>query len=143
MKRRAANREEVADRIHSAAIHLLRRVAREDVASGIGPAQLSALSVLIYGGARTLTELAEAERVRPPTMTRIVNALADAGLVLKNTSSDDRRSVRITVTSKGRRLFQAARRRRLQELTRRLESLSPGELRTLERAAELMEEVAR
>ncbi len=143
MTRSIASREEVADRIHSAAIHLLRRVAREDVESGIGPAQLSALSVLIYGGPRTLTELADAERVKPPTMTRVVNALESAGLVRKDGSRDDRRTVRITVTASGRRLFQAARTRRLRELTRRLAGVSRSDLRTLERAAELMEEVAR
>ena len=62
----------VADRLHSAAIHLLRRVRKQDVATGEGPARLSALSVLVFGGPKTLGELAAAEQVKPPTMSRIV-----------------------------------------------------------------------
>ena len=79
----AVNPEAVADKLNSAMIHLLRRAAREDPAAGIGRAQLSALSVLVFGGATTLGKLAEAEHVRPPTMTRIVAALEEAGLVRK------------------------------------------------------------
>src|SRR5919204_601997 len=71
---------EAADRLHSASIHVLRRVAREDAASGLSAARLSALSVLVFGGPRTLGELAAAERVRPPTITSIVRGLEDAGL---------------------------------------------------------------
>src|SRR5258707_12671198 len=63
---------ETADRLHSAAIHLLRRLRVRDRESGVGPAQLSALSVLVFGGPRSLGELANAEQVRPPTMSRIV-----------------------------------------------------------------------
>ena len=120
----AVNPETVADKLNSAMIHLLRRAAREDPAAGIGPAQLSALSVLVFGGATTLGRLAEAEHVRPPTMTRIVAALEESGLVRKQPSPDDRRSVRLTPTPAGRRLMQAARRRRIQALSGRLEGLS-------------------
>jgi len=69
----------VADRLHSAAIHLLRRVRKQDVATGEGPARLSALSVLVFGGQKTLSELAAAEQVKPPTMSRIVAGLARNG----------------------------------------------------------------
>ena len=137
------NPETVADKLNSAMIHLLRRAASEDPAAGIGPAQLSALSVLVFGGATTLGRLAEAEHVRPPTMTRIVAALEEAALVRKETSPDDRRSVRITPTPAGRRLMQAARRRRIRALSGRLEGFSQRDLATLERAAELMEHAAR
>ena len=75
------NRLEVADRLHSAAIHLLRNAAKTDVVSGQGPARLSALSVLVFGGVKTLGQLASAERVKPPTMSRIVAGLKTAGLV--------------------------------------------------------------
>ena len=71
----------VADRLHSTAIHLLRRVRKQDVASGEGPARLSALSVLVFGGAKTLGELAAAEQVKPPTMSRIIAGLARSKLV--------------------------------------------------------------
>src|SRR6188472_1054064 len=93
------NSETVADKLNSAMIHLLRRAAREDQAAGIGPAQLSALSVLVFGGDTTLGRLAAAEHVRPPTMTRVVGALEEAGLVRKEQSADDRRSVRVTATA--------------------------------------------
>src|SRR5215210_5584416 len=138
----SVNPEVVADKLNSAMIHLLRRAAHEDPAAGIGPAQLSALSVLVFGGAMTLGRLAEAEHVRPPTMTRIVAALEEAGLVRKATSPDDRRSVRITPTPAGRRLMQAARRRRIRALSGRLEGFSQRDLATLERAATLMEQAA-
>jgi DNA-binding MarR family transcriptional regulator len=137
-----ASPEQVADRLHSASIHLLRRVAREDPRSGLGAARLSALSVIVFRGPLSLTELAEIEQVRPPTMTKIVYALQAAGLVRKEIPPDDRRSVRISATADGRRLLQLARRRRLRALTRRLRSLSKRDLATLERAAELMEQAA-
>jgi DNA-binding MarR family transcriptional regulator len=134
--------EAVADRLNSATIHLLRRAARVDVESGIGPAQLSALSVLVFGGSATLSRLAEAERVTPPTMSRVVKALAEAGLVRKQPSGRDRRSIRITATPAGRRLMQAARQRRIRALAERLETLPPQDLAALARAAALMEQVA-
>src|SRR5215211_5656322 len=113
----------VADKLNSAMIHLLRRAAREDQAAGIGPARLSALSVLVFGGDSTLGGLAAAEHVRPPTMTRIVAALEASGLVRKEQSQSDRRSVRITATPAGRRLMQTARQRRIRALAARLEGL--------------------
>src|SRR2546427_8806199 len=71
---------EVADRLHSAAIHLLRHVRKQDVATREAPARLSALSVLVFGGSVTLGQLAAAEQVKPPTMTRIVTGLESSGL---------------------------------------------------------------
>lgn len=139
----SANKPDVvADKLHSASIHLLRRVAREDPASGLGPARLSALSVLVFRGPLTLGELAEIEQVKPPTMTKVVHALHAAGLIRKETLPGDRRSVRVSATGDGKRLLQAARRRRLRVLAKRLESLSARDLATLDRASELMEEAA-
>src|SRR5436305_15150059 len=89
--RRAEQAMDTADRLHSAAIHLLRRLRVRDLASGIGPAQLSALSVLVFGGPRSLGELAEAEQVRPPTMSRIVEGLERAGLACRQATADGRR----------------------------------------------------
>src|SRR5205807_9274864 len=91
---------EAADRLHSAAIHLLRRLRVGDRESGIGPAQLSALSVLVFGGPRSLGELADAEQVRPPTLSRIVSGLERAGLV-KRESTEDGRRVRLVAPAKG------------------------------------------
>src|ERR1041385_2596122 len=90
---------ETADKLHSAAIHLLRRLRVRDRESGIGPAQLSALSVLVFGGPRSLGGLAEAEQVRPPTMSRIVVGLERSGLVRRQTT-DDKRRVRLEPTDR-------------------------------------------
>src|SRR6476661_10655355 len=80
-----------AIRLHSAAIHLLRRLRREDDASGLSAPRLSALSVVVFGGPLTLGALAAAEQVRPPTMTRIVSALEAAGLVQREPGPRDGR----------------------------------------------------
>ena len=71
MARSAIPDDELAARIHAAALHLLRRLAQEDRATGVSPARLSALSVLVFGGPRTIGALAAAEGVTPPTMTRV------------------------------------------------------------------------
>src|SRR5205809_4567228 len=107
---------EAADRFHSAAIHALRHVRREDPATGLSSARLSALSVLVFGGARTLGELAAAEQVRPPTMTRIVRGLEADGLVGRRADPDDGRVVRVRATAKGNRVLQRARERRIANL---------------------------
>src|SRR5215467_15642874 len=106
---------EIADRLHSVAIHLLRRLRVRDLASGIGPAQLSALSVLVFGGPRSLGELAEAEQVRPPTMSRIVTGLERDGLVRRHVTEDKRR-VRLEATAKGTKMLWEGRKRRVESL---------------------------
>ena len=135
--------ERVADRLHSASIHLLRRVRRRDDESGVTAPHLSALSVLVFGGARTLGELAEAEQVRPPSITRIVRNLEADGLVEREPDPADRRIVRVRATEKGRRILEEGRRRRISDLAARLRTVDAGELETLERAAELIERVVR
>src|SRR5215469_12969876 len=92
-----------ADRMHSAAIHLLRHAARQDTLSGQGPARLSALSVLVFAGPKTLGELAAAERVKPPTMSRVVAGLKNSGLIKISADASDARRVRISATAKGER----------------------------------------
>src|SRR5262245_45870900 len=121
---------DLADRLHSAAIHVLRRVAREDVTSGLGGPALSALSVVVFGGPLSLGRLAEAERVRPPTMTRTVQGLEAAGLVRRETDSSDGRIVNIHATPKGVDVLQAARTRRVAALASSLEGLGERDLRT-------------
>src|SRR3954471_22348537 len=87
---------QLADRLHSSAIHLLRRLRREDDASGLPAPQLSALSVVVFGGGPiTLGQLAAAEQVRPPTITKLVAALEHDGLVERETDPSDRRIVRV------------------------------------------------
>src|SRR5258706_15063187 len=134
---------EAADRLHSAAIHLLRRLRVRDRESGVGPAQLSALSVLVLGGGpRSLGELAEAEQVRPPTMSRIVAGLGRGGLVRRGKTEDGRR-VRLEATAKGTRILQEGRRRRVESLAEALSSLSNGEREKLQELIEHLEKVIR
>ena len=97
----------LADQLHSAAIHLLRKLRREDAASGLNAPRLSALSVVVFAGPVTLGDLAAAEQVRPPTMTRIVDALAEQRLVVKKKNADDGRSTLIQATAAGKKLFDA------------------------------------
>jgi DNA-binding MarR family transcriptional regulator len=130
---------EAADRFHSAAIHALRHVRREDPATGVPPAQLSALSVLVFGGPRTLGELAAAEQVRPPTMTRIVQALEEDGLVRRDPDPHDGRVARVRATAKGRRVMQRGRELRIANLAALLGRLSPEEVRRIGEAADLVE----
>src|SRR5438270_7852648 len=108
-EKRAAD---VADRLHSAAIRLLHLVRAEDAATHIGPAQLSALSVLVFGGAMSLKKLAAAEQVRPPTMSRVVAALERQRLVRRESVGHDRRQIRLHATAKGKTLLHEARKRR-------------------------------
>ena len=133
----------VADRLHSAAIHLLRRVRKEDERSGISPARLSALSVLVFGGPRRLTDLAQAEQVKPPTMTRIVAGLEADGLVRRRAVSGDARAVSLEATPRGVRVMQEGRRRRVEHLAAALRDLSQDDLRLLADAAAVMERVSR
>src|SRR5918999_2994793 len=103
---------ELADRLHSAAIHLLRRLRREDARTGLSGPRLSALSVVVFAGPLTLGELAAAEQVRPPTMTRLVRALEARGLVTREPDERDGRVVRLRATAKGRSLMAQGRARR-------------------------------
>jgi DNA-binding MarR family transcriptional regulator len=130
---------EAADRFHSAAIHALRHVRREDPATGLSAARLSALSVLVFGGPRTLGELAAAEQVRPPTMTSIVRALEEGAFVRRQADPADARVVRVYATKKGERVLQQARRRRVEQLATRLSALEPAEVAKVHEAAELVE----
>jgi DNA-binding MarR family transcriptional regulator len=134
-------RTAVADALHSAAIHLLRRV-READDEGLGPARLSALSVLVFGGPCRLTDLARAEQVQPPTMTKIVSGLESAGLARRAADPDDARAIRIAATARGKRLLVEGRRRRVARLAEGMGTLLPEELGVVAHAAALMERIA-
>ena len=137
-----SSQTELADRLHSAAIHVLRRVAREDTASGLGGPALSALSVVVFAGPLSLGKLAEAEQVTPPTMTRTVQGLEAAELVRREKDEWDGRVVNIHATPKGVEVLQVARARRVAALASSLARLGERDLRTLERAASLLERAA-
>jgi DNA-binding MarR family transcriptional regulator len=126
--------EEVADRLHSTAIRLLRLVRVQDTASGVAPARLSALSVIVFGGPVSLRDLAKAEQVRPPTMSRIVDALEAQGLARRNINREDRRAVVIEATRKGTALLMKGRKRRVQFLASYLSRLGEAELAQVARA---------
>ncbi|MGZ4856243.1 MAG: MarR family winged helix-turn-helix transcriptional regulator [Candidatus Angelobacter sp.] len=126
--------EELADRLHSTAIHLLRQVRVQDAATGIAPARLSALSVLVFGGAMSLNQLAQAEQVRPPTMSRIVDALEADRLIRRTTNLKDRRAVVIEATEKGTAILWQGRKRRVKFLARHLSRLSEAERTQIEKA---------
>lgn len=128
----------VADRLHSTAIHLLRRVRKQDAATGEGPARLSALSVLVFGGPKTLGELAAAEQVKPPTMSRIVAGLARSKLVVITADSQDARRMRIRPTSKGVKLLHQGRQRRVADLASHLSGLSSEELAQIADSTEIL-----
>jgi DNA-binding MarR family transcriptional regulator len=132
-----------ADRLHSAAIHLLRRVRLQGAAAGIGPAQLSALSVLVFAGPKALGELAAAEQVKPPTMSRVVAGLKRSRLVEITPDPHDARRLNIRATAKGALLLQQGRRRRIEYLASHLDSLTPSELAQLGAAAAILEELLR
>ena len=127
-KQRSATRDgdayTIADGVHAAAIRLLRRLRRTDSASGLSGPKSSALSVLVFGGPQTLKDLAAAEQVRAPTMSRLVAELEATGLATKKEDEVDRRGVRIAATAKGKALLEAGRERRLQVLTSQIEALS-------------------
>ena len=126
--------------MHSTAIHLLRRVREVDSAAmGISSARSSALSVLVFGGARSLKELAEAERVTPATMSKLVTAMEAEGLVRRYPDVNDARSIRIEATAKARRLLERGRSRRLDLLERLLSDATGTDIDAVRKAAEVLE----
>ena len=133
--------EEVADRLHSTAIHLLRLVRARDAATGVAPARLSALSVIVFGGPISLNDLAKAEQVRAPTMSRIVDALEAAGLAHRRVDEQDRRAVLIEATTKGTAVLKQGRRRRVRFLAGHLARMNAAELSNLERALRAIQEI--
>ena len=132
------SREETARKLHSTALHLMRYVRAQDIALGIPPARLSALSVIVFGGKTSLSDLAKAEQVRPPTMSRIVDALVRAGLVKREIDKKDRRSVIITATDKGTRIMHEGRSRREKRLLDLLQPLRREEIDLIDRASEIL-----
>ena len=133
--------ERTADRLHSAAIHLLRRLRREDARTGLSAPRLSALSVVVFSGPLTLGELANAEQVRPPTMTRLVSALEEAGLVTREPDASDGRLTRIRPTARGRTLLMRGRARRVAALSADVRALTDADRDAVERAVEILEGV--
>lgn len=137
------DRSALADRLHSLAIHLLRRIRRGDDAAGLSAPRLSALSVVIYRGPISLTELAKAESVTAPTMTRLVQALVKGGLVEKSVDESDNRAVLLRATPTGRSTLDLARTRRFAALEEILRRLTPADAAQVEHAVSIIEPLLR
>jgi len=128
----------LADQLHSAAIHLLRLVRTEDRSTGVGPAQLSALSVLVFGGSMSLRRLADIEQVKPPTMVRIVQGLVERKLAKSRSDPTDARKIRISATRRGRSLMFRAQARRVQALADMLAQRPQAEIQELQTAVKIL-----
>src|SRR5438034_7923068 len=140
----AANRPlslTVAARLHSAAIHLLRRLRRQDDAMGLTPARASALSIMVFGGPVTLGQLAAAEQVSAPTTTRLVIGMERDGLVRREDDPNDGRVVWLHATAKGTRLLHQGRQRRVAAPASELPALDEAARTTLAAAADIHETV--
>jgi DNA-binding MarR family transcriptional regulator len=141
--RKQAQLAALADRLHSSAIHLLRRLRGQDAAAGLSAPRLSALSVIVYAGPIRMSDLAAAEQVRLPTISRLVRELEREGYVERIPDENDGRVQRVQATHDGRKLLDAGRARRVRELASALSALTPGEQRTLADAATLLERLSR
>jgi DNA-binding MarR family transcriptional regulator len=130
---------QIADHLHSASIHLLRRLRRTDQALGVSGPKLSALSVLVFGGPRTVGALADAEHVRVPTMSRLVDQLSREGLLVRRSSSKDRRAVLLEATTRGVEILEEGRQLRIMQLAERLGHLSKKDLDAVGTAVAILE----
>ena len=131
----------LASRLRLAVMRLGRRLRRQG-GGDLTPSQASALSTLERLGPMTLGELSAAEGVRPPTMTRVVGSLEEAGLVSRTVDPADRRVAHVAVTSDGHRWLDRNRGRKDAFLASRLDALDPADRATLARAVELLEGLA-
>jgi DNA-binding MarR family transcriptional regulator len=132
---------DLADALHSAAIHVLRYLRTEDDALGLSAPKLSALSVLVFHGPLTVGELARAEQVTPATISRLVTELEDQGLAVRSADEADARVRVVTPTAEGAALLREGRRRRVARLAGALEELGAEDRRVLARAASLLERI--
>jgi DNA-binding MarR family transcriptional regulator len=134
---------DMAARLHSSSVRLLRLARRDEEGAAIGGSRRSALAYIVVAGPVSLAELAAAEQVRAPTMTRLVDSLVADGLVDRETDPNDRRAVRISATGAGRQLLAQSRPKGSSGLASRLATLADSERRALYRGVELMERMLR
>lgn len=131
-------RPDTVERFHHLAIALLRSMRQVDEANGLAGPRASALSVLVFRGPQSLGELAAAEGVKPPTMSRLVKAMQEEGLVDAEVASHDQRAIRIAASAKGRRLMLRGREKRLAAIRELLGGASAAERKALETVVELL-----
>ncbi|MGH2820114.1 MAG: MarR family winged helix-turn-helix transcriptional regulator [Actinomycetota bacterium] len=132
---------ELATRLRLGVTRLARRLRQQSVEGDVTASMLSALATIEVRGSLTLGELAELERIRPPSMTRIVSRLEALGVVTRKADSHDRRVFKVTLTPAGSRYVSSARKRKNAYLVKRLHALEPDELRKLDDALEVIEKL--
>ncbi len=130
--------EELAPRLRWAVTRIARRM-RQEAGTDLGPSQVAALATIERHGPLSPSELAELERIKRPTATRILRHLEEAGLVERVKDPDDGRGSILSITSAGRTHLRRLRARKTAYLATRLDKLDAEDRRTLERAAELLE----
>ncbi len=133
--------EDIASGLNSTAIHLIRRLRKQDSKLNVGPARFSALSVLVFGGPCTLSELARYEQVTSATMSRVVSGLEDNRLAKRKPSLDDARALRIEATKKGRQLMLRGQKARVMSLAKDLRQLNDKDLACLQQAVEVLKHI--
>jgi DNA-binding MarR family transcriptional regulator len=131
-------KEELAPRLRWVITRMARRL-RQESGVDLGPSQVAALATIERHGPLSPSEVAERERIKRPTATRIVSHLEAAGLVERVRDPEDGRASILTVTSEGRHLLRRLRERKTAYLAKRLGVMDAEDRRTLERAAELLE----
>jgi DNA-binding MarR family transcriptional regulator len=131
-------KSDTVEQFHHLAIVMLRKLRNVDEANGFSGPRASALSVLVFRGPQSLGELAAAEGVKPPTMSRLVKAMLAEGLVESQVAEHDQRAVRIAPSAKGRRLMLRAREKRLAAIRELLRGASAEEKKALETVVGLL-----
>ena len=138
-QRQSENAGEIAALLNDQFSRLSRQLRNLDLPEGMTPERLSALSVIEKRGPISVTALADKEMVRPATMSRMVSALVDEGLVRRREDKTDGRGVLVSTTPKGRRAFQRAHGQRLQQFSEALNSLTPEQLAAMRSLAAALE----
>jgi DNA-binding MarR family transcriptional regulator len=130
---------EIAALLNDQFSRLSRQLRNMDMPEGMTPERLSALSVIEKRGPISVTALADKEMVRPATMSRMVSALVDEGLVRRREDKNDGRGVLVIATPKGRRAYQRAQQHRLQQFAEALNALTPEQLSAMRSLAAALE----
>jgi DNA-binding MarR family transcriptional regulator len=133
---------ELAARLRVAVARLARQL-RQQAGTGLSPSQQSALVTIETEGPMTLGDLAQAEQVAPPSITKVVARLEDDGLVSRAVDDNDRRVVRVSITAEGRRRLDHSRSRRNAWLARQVRGLEREERDRLLSALDVLEQLTR
>ena len=130
---------EIAELLHERFSRLSRQLRHMELPAGMTPERLSTLSVIDRHGPISVTALADREMVRPATMSRMVSALVDEGLVRRREDKADGRGVLVSVTATGRRIYRKAQQQRLEQLAEALNELTPDQLSAMRELATILE----